>query len=228
MRHLTDGGWHREHLEQWLAERPDAADLAATAARLRAAAGGVGGLPSDEALVASYLAPGPRDHRALRRLLDDPALRREVAAVARLTDPMEEPETAAWRRQRRPRYWVAAALVASAASLVGVVTLPHTSPAPAHRATPIVGAEIHVITPGGERSAPPEVEWEVVLSADLYELEVTAADGRPVFSAQTMHTTLRIPDGVVEPGVTYFFRVRARLEVGRWITSDFREFAVRP
>lgn len=227
MRHRKDHEQRRGHLNEWLTERPDGADLSATAAKLRAAAGGVGGPPSDEALVASYLAPGPRDRGALRRLLDDPALRRDVAGVARLAHPMEGPETAVWRRDRRGRYWVAAALVATAASLVGVVTLPRTSP-PAHRATPIVGAEIHVITPSGERSAPPEVAWGVVLSADLYELEVTAADGRPVYSAQTAHTALRIPDGVLEPGVTYFFRVRARLEVGRWIASDFREFAVRP
>jgi len=227
MQHPNDDRRDRGHLEEWLAEHPDAADITGTAARLRAAAGGAGGSAADEALVASYLAPGPRDRHAVRRLLDDPALRRDVAAAAQLAYPLERLEHPTRRGDRRPKYWAAAALLVTAASLAGIVTLPRTTATPPHRAMPIAGAEIRVVPPSGEGSAP-KIAWALVLSADRYELEVTAADGRPVFRAQTADTLLRIPDGVLEPGVSYFFRVRARLEVGRWITSDFQEFVVRP
>lgn len=210
--------------ETWLSEQPDDRELAVTVARLRGAAGGSGGSGNDEALVASYLRAGKPDAEALLRLVRDPVLRRDVASLARVLDQADQPRAV----DRRLRAGVAAAILAAAASLAWLFVMPPAEPVTEHRAATVAAAELKVLTPAGERSARPEIGWETVLSADLYELEVTAADGRPVFTQQTPDTTIRIPDGVLTPGRSYFFRVRARLEAGRWIMSDFRELVVRP
>jgi len=218
----------RGDLEVWLAALPDGAELAATAARLRAAAGGAavaGG--ADPALVASYFDPGPRDAAALQRLLGDPQLRRAVAGVGRILDgpALTPPRT---RRPTRTARWAAGIALALAASLAVVAILPRSQSTAPHRAATIAADELHVLTPAGALSGPPAIAWERALTADLYEVEITRADGRPVFTGRTVDTMIRLPDTLLAPGVSYFFRVRARVDAGRWIVSDFRELVVRP
>jgi hypothetical protein len=60
----------------------------------------------------------------------------------------------------------------------------------------------------------------------VYEVEVTDARGRTVFSERTTDTALPIPVERFDPGASYFFRVRAQVDVARWISSDFQEIVV--
>lgn len=226
MRLEKTGSFEDGEVPTWLAGQADRDALAGTVARLRAVAGGATGRRADETLVASYFAAGPRDPAALRRLIEDPALRREVAAVGRLLGASEQRVIRPPASGRRPRRWVAVAAVA--ASLAALAVLPGPDRGADHRSAVLAPDELHVITPAGDRTAVPEIVWERILSADLYEVEVTGSDGRPVFRDRTTDTAVPIPDTVLVRGAPYFFRVRARLEAGRWITSDFREFTVRP
>jgi hypothetical protein len=220
-----------EHgVESWLLRHPQGAPLAAVANLLRAATGGGSGSLADPAAISAYCdGVGVRGDE-LRRLWDDPALRRQVAATARLLGT--PPVRSAVPRQRRVRRWSVTGVGLAAAAVIVAALIPHpkptTPPEDAHRAGTINAAEVHILTPLGVVRAAPTVEWSSVLGADIYEVEATSGDGRVVFRDRTTDTSVRVPRAVVSAGGRYFVRVRARIGAGRWIASDFREFTIQP
>lgn len=187
---------------------------------LRAAAGG--GRPVAEAGVAAgYFAGRATDPGAMRRLAQDPGLRREVAAVALLLDAVERP------RRRATRAAFALSAVAAGAALF--LALPSTdvprSGNPTHR-DGVIGPrpiQIETILAGRDGYT---VVWTAAPGADRYVLEVTRDDGHLVFSRETADTTVVLPDSAIGPSGLSFIRVRARVAPGRWVTSDFRELTV--
>jgi hypothetical protein len=216
-------------LESWLGKHPEGDWLAELAGVVRGAAGGGGTATVDPVTVGDVFGePGPRD-AAVQRLCTDPTLRRQVAAAGRLLGAPAVRKTVP-RRARMRWVWTGGAALA-AAGLAALILVPRmgttTQVEPGHRAGTITAAEVEVIGPNGVLPSAPRVEWNTVLGADLYEVEVTGADGRVVFRDQTADTTLQVPPDVLTERARHFFRVRARMSVGRWVASDFHEFVVR-
>ncbi len=227
LRRTRDGS---DSLRDWLQSLSDGETLAEIAVGLRAAAGGPAAERNDPETIVRYVRPGARSEAELERLCEDPRLRREVASAARLLVVSEKArgnDGAEWLGYRRLG---AVALVA--ASIAGILVVPRLledgAAGESHRSATITVAEVQVIGAQGELATAPLVRWQPVLGADLYEVEVTAGDGRMVYTERTEDTELQVPSDVVNPNVPYFYRVRARLEVTRWIASEFREFVVRP
>jgi len=210
-------------LRDWLETLPDAEGASGMITLLRAAAGG-GGPISAEA--AGYFRPGPRSPAEIARLCRDGAMRRRVAAAGRI---LGAPAVRSAIRPARPRWtwWVVSAGLAAAS--LAVLVLSPGGPSPvgqSHRALPVAPADFQVIsvsvTPGSELL----VAWHGVLGAENYEVEVTGANGRVLLTTSTVDTMLVLPRAGLASGARYFARVRARIEVGRWIASDFREFRI--
>lgn len=220
-----------DSLEAWLRRLPDGGTLAELAVYLRAttgAAGAGGAAEGDPDVVARYFRGGPRTESELIRLWDEAELRRSVASVGRLLAASESMR-GGFQSVRLGRRWLGAgALVA--ASIVGLMVVPtllDDGPLDAeHRSATRPTAEVRIVAPTAVEAASPRVEWHPVLGAEVYEVEVTDARGRTVFSERTAGTALEIPTRILDPGNSYFFRVRAQLDVARWISSDFQEIVV--
>lgn len=214
--------------EGWLRSLPDGRSLAALGTCLRAAMGGGGAGRPDIEIVAGYFRPGQRTEAELARLCDDAELRRAVASVGRAL-AASEPVRAGSMGERLGRRWLGLGVLV-AASLAGLLVVPsllHEGPLDAeHRAGSIPSGEVNIVAPAGVLAASARIEWHPVLGAEVYELEVTDARGRTIFSERTSGTALAIPTELLEPGTSYFFRVRAQIDVARWISSDFQEIVV--
>ena len=184
-------------------------DLTHVITALRTALGG----PSPEADpdTLARLAGASVEERA-DALLRDPALRRAYATVLRA-----EQDTAT--RPRTRSAWRGIAGLAIAAGIGAVLLLPS-----APRETPHRGDTPGVVQ--GITTDEGVVAWHFVDGADEYTVDIAQGDGRVVLSLTTTDTTLAIPRTALVPGSTYFARVRARIEPGRWLSSPFREFRV--
>lgn len=222
-------GQPEDSFETWLRTLPQARSLAEAGAQLRAATsrGGAGGQDPDA--VARYFRPGRRTEAELVRLWDDAELRRSVASVGWVLAESESPRTATLLRRRPGHRWLGLGLLA-AASLAGLFVLPslldNRLPNVEHRSANVTAGEVQIVAPLEVRTPSPFIEWYPVLGADVYEVEVTDARGRTVYSERTDRTALEIPTERLERGSSYFFRVRAQVDVGRWISSDFQEIVV--
>lgn len=183
--------------------------LASLIALLRAREGGTTAqTASDAAMVAAQPAS---DDRTLR-LLADPALRRQVAAVARIDAAARERRPSRTVPVRRIAPWATLALAASIAGLMFIRPFDATG---RHRAGAAV-TQVHLIEVGGAR-----VAWASITGADLYEVEVVSRAGEQTFAATTTDTTLALPEWA--QARESFYRVRARIEKDRWISSAFAE-----
>ncbi len=206
-------------LAGWLGRTPVEPGVLGVITLLRAAAGGGVGRGSNEAIArADSPATAAADLADLDR---DPVLRRRVAMVARLRHAW--PAAAQSQRLRAP--WVG---VAAAAGIGLVVLLQQTSrPAsPEHRAPESVRWSVQEYRDGP--GAATVLAWRPVPGAEGYEVEITNATGQVIYLAQTTDTALRIPDGRFPPGTPSYARVRARLDVERWASSDFQPLRVGP
>lgn len=211
--------------EAWLRNLPERRSLAALGACLRAATGGGGASQRDPEIVARYFRPGRRSEADLLRLCDDVELRRSVASIGRVLAASESVRAERQLGERLGRRWLGLSLLvaASIALLAFPALLDEGHLDTAHRSTTIPSTEVRIVAPTSVVVASPRIEWHPVLGAEVYEVEVTDAQGRTVFSERTTETSLNIPVEDLDPGASYFFRVRAQLDVARWITSDFKE-----
>lgn len=212
--------------EAWLGSLPEGRSLATLGACLRAATGGGGASQRDPEIVGRYFRPGRRSAADLLRLCDDVELRRSVASIGRVLAASESVRAERQLGERLGRRWLGLSLLV-AASIAGLLVFPalldegHLDNA--HRSTIVPSTEVRIVAPTSVAVASPRIEWHPVLGAEVYELELTDAQGRTVFSERTTETSLNIPVEDLDPGASYFFRVRAQLDVARWITSDFKE-----
>lgn len=230
MRRVRADGRRREPVEEWLEGIPSGRALAEVASLLRAAAGGAVRSVEGAEGVAVLLQADQMSASDLDRLCRDGGWRREVASVARLLAASELAKGSGGSASQLGRRWVVAAAVL-AATVAGVLLAPQViergRDAGEHRAGTIEVADVQVIGSHGVLPAAPLIEWRPVLGADLYEVEVTTADGGMIFLGRTIGTELQIPSDILAPSVRYFYRVRARVEVSRWISSEFREFVLK-
>lgn len=148
-------------------------------------------------------------------------------------------ETAPSRRfpvRRRP---MLVALLA-AASLAGVLLLSRSAAGPVARSE-IRAAEQEAVVPavrivGPRRGTTVEPAtlrfiWSALAPDALYQVTVSAADGRMIWSARTADTIAAPPREVLrqlQPGRHYFWRVDALLSNLRSVTSADQPFQVSP
>lgn len=215
--------------EAWLQGLPDGRLLAEVGVQLRAAAGGSGTGSYGPDDVAGYFRPGRRTEAELIRLWEDAELRRSVASVGRTLAASESVRAKNLLGERLGRRWLGLGVLL-AASLAGLLMLPTLRDNDAsdaeHRSGAMPTAEVQIVAPTGLLASSPRIEWRPVLGAEVYEVELTDDRGRTVFSERTAATALEIPTQLLDPGLSYFFRVRAQVDVARWISSDFQEIVI--
>lgn len=229
MRTQTIGSHPSETFDDWLRGLPDGRSLAEIGARLRAGMGGGGAGSCSPDMVAAYFRPGQRTEAELARLWEDAGLRRSVSSAARALAASESVREKSLLGERLGRRWLGLGVLL-AASIAGLLVLPTLRDGglsdAEHRSGAIPTAEVQIVAPTGVLAASPRIEWHPVLGAEIYEVEVTDDRGRTVFSERTAATALEIPTQLLDPGLSYFFRVRAQVDVARWISSDFQEIVV--
>jgi hypothetical protein len=188
-----------------------------------------GGLGSDQA----------REARA--HLVECPECRASLADVVAL---LANPDVAFQRRQLEPQRnlgswgasWAASARVrrivgaAAAAVLLLAVGLQVTRRVDTgyhlRDEAPVEPAPTS-LSPTGEVTSPSEFHWS--RSARAREFRVTLFDyeGTVLWEAQVNDTVATLPDSVrLQPATNYFWKVAARADYGRWISSGLRQFRI--
>jgi hypothetical protein len=183
--------------------------------------------------------PGPDALAAyLDRRLDD-AARAEVEAHVAWCDEcrIELREVSAILRsggvkQRRSRAWIGPA-VAAAAAIVLLVAYPRgpssENAAPAHRDAPGIVDTSPVLTspaPGAEGPEARVLRWSRVDRADRYRVTVFDPAGNVAWRTETQDTAVSLPDKAnLVAGVSYMWRVDARVGVDRWVESKLESLS---
>lgn len=189
--------------------------------------------PSDETVAAYLEGVIPRAERA--------SLETHIGACeycrARLALADRALETAP--RRRAPIYWRPMVAAALAASLAGVILLSRSVPPVTPSETR--GAEQEVAQPSvrivgplpGATVEPAALRfiWSPLEPDALYQVTISAGDGKMLWTARTADTVATPPADVrhrMQPGQSYFWRVDALLTNLRSVTSSDQRFSVSP
>lgn len=140
--------------------------------------------------------------------------------------------TTATRARPATRVMYGGAVAAAAAAILLLVARPQAPPPAsdtAHRAaTTATEMGPRLLSPSGAGSQSGTWRWQPVSGADRYELTVFDVEGRVVWDTSTTRAGVEaVRSRSIEPGRTYFWRVRARVDWDRWISSDLQEFMLR-
>lgn len=145
-------------------------------------------------------------------------------------------QTAPAPRRARPLFPLAAGLLA--AGLAGVLLLSRSSGEPAATPDTLRATEetsLPALRPLGPHrgSTVPRDDlrfvWAPVSPDVLYQVTVSAADGRVLWTGRTTDTIATLPGttlGEIEPGEAYFWRVDALLSNLQSVTSGDQQFRV--
>lgn len=147
--------------------------------------------------------------------------RSEVAGVAAVV-----------RARPATRVIYGGAAAAAAAAILLLIARPQVAPTAsydAHRAAPTAAVTgPRLISPSGAGSPSGVWRWQPVSGADRYELTVFDAEGRVIWDTSTTAAAVEAaPPRSIEPGRQYFWRVRARVDWDRWVSSELKEFMLR-
>ena len=146
-------------------------------------------------------------------------------------------QTAPALRSRRRLMPVAAGLLA-AAGLAGVLLLSRTAVAPEPASSPVRAAEetslpaLRTLVPVRGTSVDPDklrFVWAPVSRDVLYQVTLSAADGRVLWSGRTGDTVAAPPPATLKqlkPGSGYFWRVDALLSNLQSMTSGDQRFEI--
>lgn len=135
-------------------------------------------------------------------------------------------------RTRRRRLMLALPVAAAAALLFAFLPPRMPEPPPAgpgqHRDVSVTaGTAPELIGPRGDVTQIPTLRWRGFSGADRYEVTLFDDGGRVRWRIETGDTAAVIPDSVViDAGAAYFWQVRARTDVGRWVSSPLADFRV--
>jgi anti-sigma factor RsiW len=148
--------------------------------------------------------------------------RSEVVGVARLV-----------RAAPRRRRWTILAPLAAAAAVLILFIAPQRN----RDSTPLPLREPAVTTTPAPTLAAPRggvaglraMTWSSVPHADQYRVTLFDRDGNVAWRTQSPDTTVLLPDTVhITRGVPYYWKVEARIELGRWVSSDLTSFTLEP
>ena len=151
-----------------------------------------------------------------------------VAAVSRaLGDRQVAHEIARAERSRLGRV-LRFAVPLAAAALVLVMIRPGSDDDQRHRAPTIdPGAAPAPVAPLGSVPAARELTWTSVLGADRDRVTLFDSGGTVLYEVQLADTLAALPDSLeVAPGRRYLWKVEARADFDRWVTSSLVEFTV--
>jgi anti-sigma factor ChrR (cupin superfamily) len=147
--------------------------------------------------------------------------RSEVVDVTRLV-----------RAAPQRRRWTILAPLAAAAAVFILFVAPRTrDSAPPMLREPAVtttGAPTLNIPRGGV-TVLQAMTWSSVPHADQYRVTLFDRDGSIAWRTQSEDTTVLLPDTVhITRGVPYYWKVDARIELGRWVSSELTSFTLEP
>jgi anti-sigma factor RsiW len=152
-----------------------------------------------------------------------------AAEARRSLKPVAPPRPVGRGRTARRRRlgWAAAAAAAVLAGLLVVRPAAiDRDPEPVHRdGADEVGAPA-VLQPVGDVAGIEDFRWATVPAATLYRVTVYDRLGGIVFEAETGDLRMAVPEGVLQPGVPYYWTVAARVGLARWTTSRLVEFTL--
>ncbi len=161
-------------------------------------------------------------------------LRLALAIQDELGRQRRAPSRIAAGSHRSTRRWLGAAgtAVAAAAALWFVVVYPggpgEQPGSTEHRAPMEAGEEAALpvpIAPVGITEAVTEVLWGRVTGADRYRVTLFDDAGDILWELEARDTTVLLPESVeLTAGVSYFWKVDARVGFERWLKSDVVEF----
>jgi anti-sigma factor RsiW len=131
------------------------------------------------------------------------------------------------------RRWIALAPLAAAAALLFLFVSPRRTndSAPPLLREPAVTTTVAPMLsiPRGRVAVLRTMTWSSVPHADQYRVTVYDRDGSVAWRTQSLDTTVLVPDTVrITRGVPYYWKVDARIEVGRWVSSDLTSFTLDP
>jgi len=148
--------------------------------------------------------------------------RREVVDVTRLV-----------RVAPQRRRWIVLAPLAAAAAVLILFIAPRRAP---DSSSPLLREPAVTTTAAPALSIPrggvPELRamtWSSVPHADQYRVTLFDRDGSVVWRTQSTDTTVLVPDTVrLVRGVPYYWKVDARIELGRMVSSELTSFTLDP
>ena len=131
------------------------------------------------------------------------------------------------------RRWIMVAPLAAAAAVLILFIAPQRTPEstrPLLREPRVTTAASPMLSvPRGAVAALRAMTWSSVPHADQYRVTLFDRDGSVAWRTQSADTTVVLPDTVhVVRGVPYYWKVDARVELGRWVSSDLTWFTLEP
>jgi anti-sigma factor RsiW len=131
---------------------------------------------------------------------------------------------------QRRRWTVLAPLAAAAAVLILFVAPQRDSTPPQLREPAVTTAVTPTLSiPRGGVTVLRVMSWSSVPHADQYRVTLFARDGAVAWRTLSGDTTVLVPDTVrITRGVPYYWKVDARIELGRWVSSDLTSFTLDP
>ena len=174
------------------------------------------------AAVAAYVdqqVSGVERNRIEEHLADCRECRAEIVAVSRVV-----------RKLRRPWRWAVLTPFAAAALVVVMLAPWHRDDQPVLRepaVTTIVAPT--AITPRGRVAELSSITWSTVPRATQYEITVFDSAGTIVWETRVADSVAVVPrDLKLVRGRPYYWKVAARTESKRWVSSDFATFTLLP
>jgi hypothetical protein len=72
-----------------------------------------------------------------------------------------------------------------------------------------------------------DLRWSAVSGADRYRVTLFTADGQVLYEAETAETFMKLPESLrLAQDSSYHWKVRARTDFDRWVSSELVEFRV--
>jgi anti-sigma factor RsiW len=138
------------------------------------------------------------------------------------------------RVARQRRRWIVAAPLASLAAAAAMLILfipprrAHDSPTALLREPAVTTTVVPALRiPRGAVAVLRAMTWSSVPHADRYRVTVFDRNGSVEWHAQSADTTVLVPDTVrIARGVPYYWKVDARIEMGRWVSSGLTPFTL--
>jgi Putative zinc-finger len=132
-------------------------------------------------------------------------------------------------RQRR-RWTIGAGIAAAAALALFVVSgeeAPETVDSVPHRAAPTSETAPVPISPVGSVSGVHQILWTGVAGADRFRFTLLDTQGVIAWDHETADTFVVVPpDVILSPGVSYYWKVDARVGFDRWLESSMVSFQI--
>jgi len=160
---------------------------------------------------------GVERNRVEQHLADCRECRSEIVAVSRVV-----------RGLRRPWRWAVLAPLAAAALVVVMLAPWHQDEQPVLRepaVTTIVAPT--AIAPRGRVAELSLITWSTVPRSTQYEITVFDSAGTIVWETRVADTLATVPhDLKLVRGRAYYWKVAARTESNRWVSSEFATFTL--